>query len=43
MVSPTKPIPAELELVGEMKDRYRMLLQQAKPDELVEGPAPSLA
>ena len=43
MVSPTKPIPSELELVGQMKDRYRMLLQQAKPDELVEGPAPSLA
>ena len=43
MVSPPKPIPSELELVEQMKDRYRMLLQQAKPEELVEGPAPSLA
>ena len=42
MVSPTKPIPSQLELVGQMKGRYRMLLQQAKPDELAEGQAPSL-
>ena len=43
MVSPPKPMPSELELVGQMKDRYRLLLQQAKPEELVEGSAPSLA